>query len=64
MEKDYLSISTADANFVISNCLNALDALCAYILCENHNLVLDLEATEVTALSTSKQELFSGLAKY
>jgi hypothetical protein len=64
MEKDYLSITTADANFVTSNCLNALDALCAYILCENHNLVLNLETTEVAALSTSKQELFSGLAKY
>jgi hypothetical protein len=63
MEKDYLSITTTDANFVISNCLNAFDALCAYILCENHNLVLNLETTEVATLSTSKQELFRGLAE-
>jgi hypothetical protein len=64
MEKDYLSITAADANFVVSNCLNAFYSLCAYILCEHHNLVFNLETTEVAALSTSKQELFSGLAEY
>ena len=63
MEQYNLAITTANTNLIICNCLDALDALCADILREDQNLILDLEAAEVAALGTSKQEFLSWLTE-
>ena len=54
MEQYDLAISTAYTYFVIRNCLNAFDALGANVLCEYHDFIFNLEAAEVTTLSTCK----------
>ena len=63
MEQNDLTIATTDTYLVISNCLNTLNTLCANILSEYQNLVLDLEAAEVSTLSTSEKEFLSRLAE-
>ena len=63
MEKHDLTVTTCDTYLIISNCLNTLDALSADILGEYKDLVLDLEAAEISTLCTSKQELLSWLAE-
>ena len=64
MEQYDLAISTAYTYFVISNCLNAFDALGANVLCEYHDFIFNLEAAEVTTLSTCKQEFLSRFAEH
>ena len=48
MEKYNLTVTSADTNLVRSNRLNGFDTLSANVLCEYKELVLNLEATEVT----------------
>jgi hypothetical protein len=63
MKQYDLAITTAHAYFVISNCLDAFNTLSANILCEDQNLVFDLEAAEITTLCSGKQEFFCRLAE-
>ena len=63
MEKHDLTFTTCDTYLIISNCLNTLDALSTNILGEYKDLVLDLEAAEISTLRTTKQELLCWLAE-
>ena len=57
MEEDDLSVTSSNADFISSDCLNALDTLSADILGKDKQLVFNLEAAEVSRLSTSKEKL-------
>jgi hypothetical protein len=48
MEQHNLSITTSNADFVMSYSLNAFDTHCANRLTENKHLVLDLERAELS----------------
>lgn len=63
MEKNNLAIATSNADLVIGDCLDALDALSADILGEDEEFVFDLEAAEVTTKGASVEELLTGLAE-
>lgn len=63
MEEYDLSITATYANLVTSNSLYAFNALSTYILSENQDLILDLEATEVSTLGASEEEFLSWLTK-
>lgn len=63
VEQNNLAITTADTDFIIGNCLNTFDTLSAYILCENQNLVFDLEAAEISTLCTSEKEFLGWLTE-
>ena len=63
MEKNDLSIATRNTDLITGNSLDLLDSLCADILCENEDFVLDLETAKVTALCASEQKFFSRLAE-
>jgi len=56
VEKDHLTISTTNANLVVSNCLDILDALSTNGLRENKHFVLDLERAKITGLGSGKQK--------
>lgn len=63
MKQHNLTVPTTHTYLVICNRLDTLDPLSAHILREHHDLVLDLKATEVSALSPSEQKLLRGLAE-
>lgn len=48
MEEDDLTITTSNTNLIIGYCDYALDALSTDVLGKNQDLVLNLEAAEVT----------------
>lgn len=63
MEKNNLTITTSNADFISCHSLDTFDSLSTYILSENEYLILDLEAAEISTLSTSEKEFFSWFAK-
>lgn len=58
MEKNNLSISSSNTDFVVSDCVNALDSLGTNWLRENKHFVLYLVWAKVTAAASNKHELF------
>jgi hypothetical protein len=63
VEQNDLPVTTTDTDFIISNCLNAFNALSADILRENKYFILHLETAEVSTLSASEKELLAWLAE-
>jgi len=63
VEEDDLAITTSNADFVVSNCINLLNTLSADTLAKNEHLVFDLIRTEVSRGATNEHELFVGLGE-
>ena len=56
VEEDHLAIATTDADLIVSDRLDALDALSAHRLTEYKHFVFDLEALEISGLGSNEEE--------
>jgi hypothetical protein len=63
VEQHNLSISTSNANLVVSYSLDTLNALSADILSENEELVFHLERAKVSTECTSEKEFLAWFAE-
>ena len=62
LEKNYLTVATANNNFICCHRLNCFDTLRAGIDVERKHFIFYLETKEVAACSSCEQEVLSILA--